>query len=82
MPGQFFYYEDEEGVRQDADIHEEVLDNPVADLYYTLRTIRQHVDDGNSLEDAVALFGSDELREAYAEGKFTLDDVDEALSDV
>ena len=79
MPGKMFYYRDEDGTPQDADIHEEVLNNPLADLYFTLRNLRAHVDDGHTLEQALMLFGSEQLRQAYDDGKFTLAEIDEAL---
>lgn len=80
MPGQFFYYTDTDGDRQDADIHEAVLDNPLADLFFMLTTIRQHVDEGHDFAEAVELFGNDQLRAAHTDGKLTLDDIDVALN--
>lgn len=80
MPDRFFFYEDENGERQDADIHEPVLDNPAAQLLYTLRAIRGHVDDGHSLEEAAELFGDADLLEACTSGRLTLEDIDEAIA--
>lgn len=77
--GRVFYARDENGVKQDAFIHEPILEDPDADLFYRLQVIRDHVDDGHSLEDAVDLFGGESMQQALANGQFTLADIDETL---
>ena len=78
--GRAFYTLDEKGQRQDAFIHDPILENADADLFFRLQVIRDHVDDGHSLEDAIDLFGGEAMQQAYAAGKFTLDDINADLS--
>ena len=77
--GQMFYARDDKGLKQDAWIHEPILEDSDADLFFRLQVIRDHVDDGHPLEDAVDLFGGEEMQRAFAAGKFTLDDIDATL---
>lgn len=64
----FFYYRDEEGRRSDADIHGPLLEDEAHQLAYALLTIRQHLQGGGDLDEAVALFGTAGIREAHALG--------------
>jgi hypothetical protein len=53
-----FYYLDESGRKSDAALHEEILDNPEADLSTRLQTARQVIADGLFSEvDARKLYG-------------------------
>ena len=82
MPGRMFFYTDENGVQRDAEILNEALDNAEAEMFTTLQAIRQHIDGGGTLEDALGLFAPVEMRQAYANGEFTLEDIDEALDEL
>ena len=70
-----FFARDEAGEKQDNWIHEPILENEDADLFFRLQVILDHVEDGASLEDAVALFGGEDMQKAYADGNFTIDDI-------
>lgn len=65
----FLYYVDENGQRRDDAIHEPFLNDPQRQTMFQLLVIRDHVEEGNSLDDAVALFGTDFIRQAHREGQ-------------
>ena len=71
----FMYTVDDQGVKQDADVHNDVLDNVVAGQTFAVQVIYEHVKDGNDFVDAVALFGGDDLREALARGDLTWEEL-------
>ena len=52
-----FFYLDEEGNKQDADLHAEMLDNPEADALCRRRAHARVIANGMSQEDADNLFG-------------------------
>ena len=64
----FLYYHDEEGRKRDDAVHEGFLSDPDSELFFQLSVIRDHVADGHSLDDAVALFGTEPIREAHRQG--------------
>ena len=79
--GSAFYVLDEHGQKQDAGIHDPLLENADADLVFCLEVIRDHVRDGASLEDAVALFGNEQATAALEDGSLTLETLAQALGD-
>ena len=54
-----FFYLDEHGNKQDADMHAAMLDNPEADALCRKRTKQRNLDNGMSQEDADNIFGED-----------------------
>ena len=64
----FLYYHDEEGRKRDDAVHEGFLSDPDSELFFQLSVIRDHVADGHSLDDAVALFGTEPIRQAHQQG--------------
>ena len=81
MPENAFFFEDEQGVKHDAEILNEFVDDDEAERAVGLRIIRDYVRDGNSLEEALELFGSEELQLSHADGKLTIEDIEAAVDD-
>ena len=81
MPGRIFFHEDENGVKHDIEHLSEFLNDDDANLTSTLLVIRDNVEDGGSLEEALSLFGTAEMQAAYASGELTFADINAALAD-
>jgi hypothetical protein len=64
-----FFYLDEQGVRRDAALHAEMLDNPEADGLVARDAIERQVAAGMALELAVDLYGTPAMRQAVGEGR-------------
>ena len=77
--GRVLYYRDEDGKRQDVGIHEPFINDPESDLYFVMATIRDHVEAGDSFEDALELFGTEELQAAVASGQIGEEELMNAL---
>ena len=74
-----FFYRDENGKKQDAEIHGPLLNDPEIDLYLTLAQIRDYVAEGNSFDDAVDLFANADLAVAVTAGRVTQEELMDAL---
>ncbi|MEM6654819.1 MAG: hypothetical protein AAF596_03365 [Planctomycetota bacterium] len=77
----FFYTEGEDGKRQDAEIQEPFLAASEASSFFALEVIREHVEEGATIEEALDLFGTDELRAAHAAGTLDITAADPAEGD-
>lgn len=75
----FLYYENEDGSKNDAPVHEEVMDDPAAGQYFALTLIQEYVQKGTPLEEAVDSFGDATIKEAFADGRLTPKVIDEVL---
>ena len=54
------YFLDISGMKRDAELHEEMLDNPTANIAADYAAMKQAMDSGMTLKDAAALFASPE----------------------
>ncbi len=79
--GQVFFYLDEDGQKQDAQVHEPILDNEGAELLFVLQVLRDHVEEGNTPEDAIARFAPEGLRTAWDAGEVTWENILSALEE-
>ncbi|CAM2065051.1 hypothetical protein SCOR_06720 [Sulfidibacter corallicola] len=59
---------------------EEIIRNGTKDNYYSLFLIYGRVMNGTSLEDAVHLFATDDLRSLYARGFLEMDGINRVLN--
>ena len=62
-----FYYNDAGGEPQDSAIHDELLQNPQMDTQIALASIKLAIENGFTEQQAMALYGTDELRNIYAD---------------
>ena len=81
MAGQIFFHEDENGVKQDVEHLAEFLNDEDAELNSTMLTIQEYVSDGGTLEEAIELFGSEELLAAFSSGELQMQDIKEAIEE-
>ena len=54
------YSPDNSGMRRDAELHQEILDNPTATIAADYAAMKQAMDSGMTLKDAAALYASPE----------------------
>ena len=66
MSDNAFFYVDRDGKKQDASLHQELLDSPEAEEAIARAAIERQLEAGMSLEDAVLLYGTERMREAVA----------------
>lgn len=65
----FLNYVDKDGYEGDAAIHEGILDNDDASLTFHLLVIRDAIAEGDTMDSAVAVYGTELIRKAKAEGR-------------
>ena len=54
------YFLNNSGMKRDAELHEEILDNPGANIAAGYAAIKQAIDSGMTLKDAAPLYASPE----------------------